>query len=234
MRRHFPLLLLVTLCASLAAAIGAMIVEPYYAHRLSALFGFEGKSHTVVAHGRMADAAFARRAGHGPAVALAFHGASTIEGLDVRAFGPGAVNHAVGGARLADAAGRIERFDRATPNIILLAGFNDLASGDGPTELNAQLTAILTARTPDQSLIVVGILPVAAGTAPGGVTNAQIEAANQTMGQTCRGARLCQFIDPMALTWAAADYVDDGVHLTPEGYRELQRMLKTALAEESP
>ena len=84
------------------------------------------------AHADAMRVVFGRRASQGLPADIVFLGASTLEGLDARAFGEGAVNLAVGGNRLSDVRRSLasQPFLKEARTIVLLAGFNDLKRQD--------------------------------------------------------------------------------------------------------
>ena len=118
--------------AAMAAAFSIMVVaEPYYAYKARDLLGLTGRDHGVEAHWRHSVAALKRRNDHAARTDLVFLGASTVEGLDVRHFGPGAMNLGVGGARMDHVASLVAGGDLSIEgaDLVVLAGLNDLAAG---------------------------------------------------------------------------------------------------------
>ncbi|MEM9123525.1 MAG: SGNH/GDSL hydrolase family protein [Pseudomonadota bacterium] len=231
--------ILLALVAALASsALAAVVVEPYYAYRLSQRLGLTSVGYATQVHADITRHLNAEKLAQGTPVALMFYGDSTMEGLDVRAFGTGAVNHGIGGLTLGDVRADWEATSgvRAGRDVVLLAGFNDLARGRTVAESAADLAAMLAMRQPGEATLVIGVLP----TNPKGrlgrlVDNPSIMALNAALEAQCAEAMGCAFADPAKAPFAfeaplAAQFdAGDGVHLSAEGYRHLARFIAKRL-----
>ena len=229
--------LLLLLVALLAVMVGAMVVHPYYAHRLAAFAGSDHLGYRSTVHAETMRFVNRVRLDQQPA-RIGFFGASTIERLDVRGFGADAMNLAYGGSTARDVLQywqddpRLVRMER----VVLLVGFNDLASGRSVDRIAADMTQLLTMRKGHGPIMLTGVLPVAPQRLSGpAVSNAQIAELNLRLANICAMYAACRYIDPQdrahgfAAPLASQYDAGDGLHLNAAGNRRLARLIDAGL-----
>ena len=231
--------LLAILIAAAACALAAVfVVQPYYAFRLSQTLGFQQMGFRSVAHAETMRSINHLRAQQGVEIDLIFFGASTIEGLDVRRFGAGAVNQAYGGWTLQDVLAEW----RANPamltdrDVVLLAGLNDLMRGRPAEAITSDVHELLKIRKGANWTILIGVLPINETKSLGSKTrNEDILALNESMREICANFKSCLFVDPAESEFGFAAPLEsrfdagDGVHLTAEGYVRLANLIEASL-----
>lgn len=233
---------LVAIAVGLAAILAALLVHPYYAHRLADMVGSDHRGYRSIVHSDTMQSVNAARLSQGEETALAFFGASTIERLDIRRFGSTAVNLAYGGWTSRDVL-QYARGNAAfaeTRTVVVLAGFNDLAAGRSPREIADDIAALLALRLPSKPVLLVGVLPVnPANLGTASVPNEAIETLNDYLEATCREAANCRFVDPakgphaFSAPLPASLDSGDGIHLNGAGNRQLADLIETALDQEA-
>ena len=167
--------------------------------------------------------------------AIVFLGDSIIEGLDVAAVAPNALNFGIAGEGSRDLLRRLPRYSSlATAHAIFLEiGVNDLLHATGE-DIVANYALILAALLPAPKLYLVGILPIddraylaAYGSS---ASNAEIARLNAAIRALCRERRNCIVLAPFPADGLPAAYhVGDGLHLNQAGYAALAAALRAAL-----
>jgi len=221
----------------LATLATIFVAEPYYAFRASEKLGLNKNSFRTIAHAEAQKAINDLRAAQGEPVTIAFFGASTIEGLDVRRFGKGAANFAYGGwtmAQVKDEWMRAPHLHKGNTSIVL-AGLNDLFRGRSISEVESDLAAMFSMRGANEKTILIGVLPVnPKGSLGGNADNETIAALNIALKTQCEKINGCTYIDPAAAFEAPLNPAydrGDGVHLNADGYRALAALIEPALAD---
>ena len=222
--------------AALAVLLGLIVTQPYYAHRLADWAGSDHLGYRSTVHAETMQFVNAGRLQQGGAD-LALFGASTIERLDVRRFGTGALNLAYGGWTTRD----VLSYWQSNPEfahldkVVILVGFNDLATGREPADISHDLAEVLDMYEGDEPVLLVGVLPVAERGVAGGVTNAAVAKVNARLARICIEARNSRFADPARGPHRFATPLDsefdagDGVHLNAQGNRRLADLIETHL-----
>lgn len=149
----------------------------------------------------------------------------------------GAVNRGFGGSELADSVFYFERLvlPHRPRAVVVYAGENDLWAGQPPEKVLADFRAFRTklqATLPDARLLYLAIKesPQRAR------IRDQVLATNRLIAAECAADPRCTFVDVATPLLDARGgtrpelYVEDGVHLRPEGYRIWTAVLGPVLA----
>ncbi len=167
-----------------------------------------------------------------PTGAVIFLGDSIVQGLATAAVAPASVNYGIGTATTVDLIGALPSYrslERAG-SVVLSIGINDLARGMRD-ELVSHYRQIITALPPAVPLVWSGLLPASTSI----VAADDIAAANRNIQSLCAARAHCTFIDMLPLmannhgTPHPGLYLEDGVHLSPSGYRIWIEALKQAI-----
>ena len=174
-----------------------------------------------------------------PEGALLFVGSSSIRMWELEKSWPEvpAINNGFGGSTLADA---IHHFDRLIAPyepaaVILYAGDNDVARGLSAREVTAdfeRLADLIRRAHPDAPVVFIAIKPSRARWDQW----SEMKAANESIAARCRERGRFFFAniaapmlgdgdDPPPARW----FQDDGLHLSPRGYREWTRVIRKTL-----
>lgn len=232
-------IVLIAAGVGIAALLAALIIQPYYAYRISEKLGFQTLGFRAVAHGQTMRHLNELRAAQDVPVTHVFYGASTIEGLDVRRFGAGAVNHSIGGTTVKDVLKewRAEPGALAGRDIVFLSGFNDLARGRSVEGVAADVEKMLALSGGSGRILIIGVLPVNESRRLGrGAKNETIAALNLAMRAVCAEFDNCSFADPrdgpygFSAPLAKKYDAGDGVHLNAAGYKRLGQFIEAELA----
>lgn len=165
-----------------------------------------------------------------PAGGVVFVGSSSIVRWKLAeafpSLGPRAINRGFGGSVIADAVKYVDRIVVPyQPKIVVLySGDNDLVTASTPGQIADQYTQFLSrvrAGLPQARIVVISIKPSVQRWA-------QLEkarAANAIIKRECDARTGVTFVDvetPMLTAEGKARpelYVEDGLHMTPEGYK---------------
>ena len=167
-----------------------------------------------------------------PENSVVFLGDSITQGLATAAVAPYTINYGIGGedaTQLLEAIPSYRSLTRASA-VVLAIGINDL--GHGKKEgLKDRYRRIADAIPLEKTLIWSSVMPAKSAK----ISSADIVETNRTIKTMCEERRNCIFVD----TWSfLADanglmisryFLDDGVHLTPDGYRQWISALKQAM-----
>jgi lysophospholipase L1-like esterase len=155
--------------------------------------------------------------------------AESFPGLEV-------VNRGFGGSELADSARYASRVvvPHAPRIVVLYAGENDLNRGVTPDTISAdfdRFTGVIRQSLPSTRIVVIGLKPsllrwkIRDG----------MHQTNKLIQTRCAADRSCTYIDPWP-SMIGRDgrpkpelFVEDGLHMTPEGYKAWTRMLQPHL-----
>jgi lysophospholipase L1-like esterase len=161
-----------------------------------------------------------------------FLGDSITQGLATAAVVPCSINYGIAGentAQLLDAIPSYKSLARANA-IVLTIGINDLEQGMN-VGLNNRYQKIVEALPQQTPLIWSAVMPAK------NIALSDINNANQSIKSLCASRGNCVFVD----TWRfLADkngymitrlFLDDGVHLSTEGYRAWILSLKQAIQD---
>ena len=173
-----------------------------------------------------------------PDGSVVFLGDSITQGLAVDAVNFKAVNYGIGGQTTRELIYAIPYYRSAlarASGIVVAIGVNDFFTGTD-NGFTSRLSKILEILPADKPLVLSAILPVTI------TTNMKfsmddIATANEAIKAVCKRHRKCVYVDA---SHALADsqrrpyrnyYLDDGIHLSPEGYREWIVHLTQALQQ---
>lgn len=186
-------------------------------------------------------AAFATRDAAAPPAkgALLFVGSSSIRMWDLKASWPGraTINNGFGGSTLADSIHYFEQlFAPYKPGaVILYAGDNDINKGLSAAEVAADFTTLATAIStsfPKTPVVYLAIKPSQARWE----LWPEMKAANDLIAAQCHEHESWYFADTAAPMLAESDaappakwFIEDGLHLSPFGYREWTRVVNEVL-----
>lgn len=172
-----------------------------------------------------------------PDRAVLFLGDSIVHALAATAVTPHAVNHGIGSATTADLIAAMPGYkSMARAGAVVLAiGINDLARGmhGGLADRFRQIADAVPQATP---LVWSAVMPAAPDVAPA----ARIAEANRVIRALCAQRPNCHFIDTWPLLADKAGqpapglFLDDGLHLNPDGYRIWIGALAHAVREALP
>lgn len=167
-----------------------------------------------------------------PEKSIVFLRDSITQGLATVAVAPYAINYGIGGentAELLDAIPSYKSLARANA-IVLAIGINDLSQGK-KEGLEDRYQRIVAALPRDKPLIWSSVMPARSKK----ITSSDIADTNRTIKAMCEKRGNCIFV----ATWSfLADanglmiqryFLDDGVHLSPDGYRQWISALKQAI-----
>lgn len=167
-----------------------------------------------------------------PDKAVIFLGDSITQGLATAAIAQYSVNYGIGSENTAQLIDAIPTYKSLTRSslIVLAIGINDIAEGMKPG-LNDRYKKIVDALPGKTPLIWSGVMP----TQKQQIAFSDIAEANDVITALCEKRGNCIFVD----TWKfLADkdgqpitryFLDDGVHLSPEGYKAWIVALKQAM-----
>jgi len=179
-----------------------------------------------------------------PDKAAIFVGDSITEGLATAAIAPYSVNFGIGGENTAQFIDAIPTYrSLARASVIFLAiGINDIINSeqDMKTGLNDRFRKIVKMLPEKTPLVWSAVMPVRRK----GILLSDITDANNMIKTSCEKRGNCTYVD----TWRfLADrngkmidrfFLDDGVHLSPEGYRawiaELKQAMQLTIVDTSP
>jgi lysophospholipase L1-like esterase len=159
---------------------------------------------------------------------ILFIGSSSIARWNVNKSFPQlkTINHGFGGSIMADSAEYVERAVLPyTPRIVVLyAGDNDIAAGVTPQQVEAQFERFVTkvhGPLPQTKIVVISIKPSLLRWA----VMDRMRVANSLIKSYCAAHGPCEYVDvdPLMLGPDGKPrpelFVEDGLHMTPEGYR---------------
>lgn len=167
-----------------------------------------------------------------PDKAIIFLGDSITQGLATAAVAPLSVNYGIGSENTAQLLNAIPSYKSlARADVIFVTiGINDLDQGM-KSELNERYRKMLELLPRKTPLIWSAVMPAKSGN----ITFSDIDDANQTVRTLCANRGNCIFVD----TWGifadrngqmiARMFLDDGVHLSAEGYSAWIAALKEAI-----
>jgi lysophospholipase L1-like esterase len=146
------------------------------------------------------------------------------------------VNRGFGGSELADSAKYANRVvvPHAPRIVVLYAGENDLNRGVSPKEISgefAKFAGVIRSSLPATRLVVVGLKPSLARWH----LREGMHATNTLIRTTCEGYKSCTYVDvwPSMLGKDGKPkpefFVEDGLHMTPEGYNAWTQVLRPHL-----
>jgi len=170
-----------------------------------------------------------------PDNSIIFIGGSITQGLAVAAVAPYSVNYGIGGettSQLLDAIPHYKSLLRAK-QVVLAIGHNDLALGK-KKGLNERLKKISETLPLEVPLIWCSVMPVKI-TFGQRITQSDIAEANCTIRSLCQKRGNCIFVETHALLADSQHQIipqyfqDDGVHLSPHGYRQWITALRQAI-----
>jgi lysophospholipase L1-like esterase len=172
-----------------------------------------------------------------PNKATIFLGDSITQGLATAAVAPYSINYGIGGENTAQLLEAIPSYKSlARVNAIVLAiGINDLSQGM-KVGLNDRYEKIVEALPNKIPLIWSAVMPARNEK----IALSDINNANQTIKTLCSNRGNCVFVDTWSLLADKSGqmnsdlFLDDGVHLSPEGYRAWIPALKQAIQDISP
>lgn len=173
---------------------------------------------------------------------VVFLGSSTFQGLDVSAVTPLGLNLGLGGETIAALAKRVETY-RAPAHaraVVINAGLNDLMQRCRlPDASLDNVFAHIPPATPTIVLGVQGVDPARHGTRCDGQLTRLIADLNRSLAATCARRPHCSYVaHPIAADDNAAEFAplreNDGIHLSPAGYRKIIEALRTAIARIDP
>jgi lysophospholipase L1-like esterase len=170
-----------------------------------------------------------------PDDSIVFLGASITQGLAVAAVAPYSINYGIGGettAQLLDALPYYKSLHRSK-KVVLAIGHNDIALGK-QKGLNERYEKIIAALPSEIPLIWCSVMPfkVASGMK---MKESDVDDANRTIKSLCEKRGNCVFVDTCSFLADSDNHIieghflEDGVHLSPEGYRQWIKALKEAL-----
>ena len=167
-----------------------------------------------------------------PDGAVIFLGDSITQGLATAAVAPISINYGIGTSTTADLIGALPSYKSLehAGSVVLAIGINNLARGMRGDLANRyqQIVATLPSAVP---LVWSSLLPVR----PSVVAANDIAAANRSIQSLCAARAHCTFIDMLPLladdngTPHPDHYLEDGLHLSPSGYRIWIETLKQAI-----
>ncbi len=172
--------------------------------------------------------------------AILFVGSSSIERWDLSGSFPDwpTLNRGIGGTDVSTVVHYAQRL--ITPYepkvVVLYAGDNDLSRGKSPEQVAedfSALAAILRERLPQSTLVYIGIKP---SLARWGLIE-QVRSANALIQQVCDADERLFFVDVDAAMLNAEGtprpelFVEDGLHLSAEGYALWNELATPVIAE---
>lgn len=173
---------------------------------------------------------------------VVFLGSSTFQGLDVSAVTPLGLNLGLGGETIVALAKRIETY-RAPAQaraVVINAGLNDLMQRCRLPEAGLDsVFAHIPPATPTIVLGVQGVDPARHGTRCDGQIPRLIADLNRSLAAACARRPHCSYVaHPIAPADNAPEVAslreNDGIHLSPAGYRKIIEALRTAIARIDP
>lgn len=146
------------------------------------------------------------------------------------------VNRGFGGSELADSAKYASRVvvPHAPRIVVLYAGENDLNRGVTPDVISADLgkfTDVIRKSLPSTRIVVIGLKPSLLRWK----LRAGMHETNELIRTRCAADRNCVYVDPWPSmigkdgTPKPEFFVEDGLHMTPEGYKAWTLMLQPHL-----
>ncbi|MGO9565931.1 MAG: SGNH/GDSL hydrolase family protein [Desulfomonilaceae bacterium] len=173
--------------------------------------------------------------GNIPDNSVVFLGDSITQGLAVAAVAPYSINYGIGGettAQLLDAVPYYKSLRRAK-TLVLAIGINDIAQGK-QNGLNERYKRIIAAIPHEVPLIWSSVMPVKVARWMK-MNESDVSDANRTIKSLCERRGNCVFVDTHKFLTDSNNqiilryFLDDGVHLSPEGYRQWIAALKEAM-----
>lgn len=159
-------------------------------------------------------------------------GDSHLHGFPASLLGAPAVNYAIGGETAAHLALRVGAYGalRQAGRVVVLSGRNDLAQGRPPEAVAAAVMRVVDLVPPSTPVYLLGI-PSVRGSID---ARDSTQATNRLLAAACGEHIHCHFITTEGLddTHGELDirYASaDGVHLNPNGYAHLARLIRAAL-----
>jgi lysophospholipase L1-like esterase len=170
---------------------------------------------------------------------VVFIGSSSIARWDNMAESfPGVrvVNRGFGGSELADSARYASRVvvPHSPRIVVLYAGENDLNRGVSPETISADFTRfydVVRKQLPEARIIVIGLKPSLLRWK----LREGMHQTNKMIRSHCESHRACTYVDPWPVmvgkdgTPKPEFFVEDGLHMTPEGYKAWTALLKPLL-----
>ena len=161
-----------------------------------------------------------------PEASIVFFGDSIMQSLATGAVTSHAVNYGIGGETSRDLLDAIPQYEfslKRARAIVIAIGVNDFINdiGDGFDERYA---AIIRRLPPGKPLIISAIMP-AELPKKSKLASADIARANAGLKARCSAHARCIFVDMWPLFMGPNNhprrqyYMDDGIHLSPAGYR---------------
>lgn len=166
-----------------------------------------------------------------------FLGSSITQSLAVAAVAPYAVNYGIGGettAQLLDAMPYYKSLHRAK-TVVLAIGGNDITQGQ-QHKLKERYEKIIAALPRDVPLIWSSVMPIKVASWMK-MKESDIDDANRIIKSLCERRRNCTFVDTHSFLTDSDNrmiqryFLDDGIHLSPDGYRQWIRALREALKD---
>ena len=146
--------------------------------------------------------------------------------------GHNVVNRGFGGSEMSESAKYAQRIvvPRAPRIVVLYTGENDLNRGLAPETVAtdfARFANIVRTALPSTRIVVVGLKP----SLQRWKLRDAMQTTNKMISTRCAADRHCTFVDPWP--WMLGTdgtprpefFVEDGLHMTPEGYKAWTRML---------
>jgi lysophospholipase L1-like esterase len=170
---------------------------------------------------------------------IVFIGSSSIarwESLAESFPGVRVVNRGFGGSELADSAKYASRIvvPHAPRIVVLYAGENDLNRGVTPETITAdfdRFSGVIRKRLPDARIVVIGLKPSLLRWK----LREGMHQTNKMIRSHCAADRACTYVDPWPAmigkdgTPKPEFFVEDGLHMTPEGYKAWTALLRPVL-----
>lgn len=171
---------------------------------------------------------YRRLDGSTPAGAVAFLGASSIQGLNAAAVRACTVNFGIGGetaGQLVDRIGDYRSLDRAAA-IVVMTGLNDVLRGRGAM-LEDSYRRLLSALPADRTVLLSSIQHLS----PGHRLADAVASANAAARRACASRNGCTYVDLHgAMAGRTGLWERDGTHLNAAGYALWSELLRDSLA----
>ena len=146
------------------------------------------------------------------------------------------VNRGFGGSELADSVKYATRvvIPHAPRIVVLYAGENDLNRGVSPQEISADFVRfydVIHKSLPSTRVVVIGLKPSLLRWK----LRDGMHATNTLIRTHCESKPACAYVDPWPVmigqdgTPKPSFFVEDGLHMTPEGYKAWTQMLRPYL-----
>jgi lysophospholipase L1-like esterase len=172
-----------------------------------------------------------------PDSCVIFLGSSLTQGLAVAAVAPYSVNYGIGGETTTQLLEAIPHYRslRRAKNLVLAIGINDILQGK-QNRLHENYSKIIAALPRDVPLIWSSIMPVRAASWMR-MKKTDIQDTNRIIKSLCERRGNCTFVDMNPQFKDSNNstipqyFLDDGIHLSPDGYRRWISALKKALRD---